>query len=112
MGTLSSRLHRGNCSAEIRFRWVGELEEWANAFDEASIIWGDVKRENNLVDKEDNIWAIDFGGGYTRRCVDKALCETREGDRQGVERIKSFLLDRERMKKNRSGSGSKDFGPI
>ena len=96
MGTLSSRLRRGDCSAETRSRWVGELEEWADAFDEASIVWGDVKRENILVDKEDNIWAIDFGGGYTRGCVDKALCETREGDRQGVDRIKSFLLDGEK----------------
>ena len=44
-----------------------------------------------LVDEDENIWVIDFGGGYTAGWVDKESCETMAGDWQGVKKIKDFL---------------------
>ena len=48
------------------------------------IIWGDAKADNFLVDSDDNLWIIDFGGSYTEGWVDEELAETEEGDWMGV----------------------------
>lgn len=51
-----------------------------------------MKSDNILVDKSDEIWMIDFGGGYTRGWVDSEIAETVEGDRQGLQKIRGRLL--------------------
>ncbi|KAL2754742.1 hypothetical protein ACRALDRAFT_211468 [Sodiomyces alcalophilus JCM 7366] len=91
MGTLSSRVRRGGCSPDTLFRWACELDACVAELHKAGLVWGDAKPENILVDGKDNIWIIDFGGGYTDGWVDKEKAETTEGDRQGVARIKAFL---------------------
>ncbi|KAK1948708.1 hypothetical protein LY78DRAFT_39560, partial [Colletotrichum sublineola] len=55
------------------------------------IIWGDVKAENVLIDREDNAWIIDFGGSYTPGWVDKEKAGTLAGDAQGLAKILDIL---------------------
>lgn len=92
MGTLSNTVHRGGCSPDTLFRWARELDVCIAELHEAGLVWGDAKPENILVDGDNNIWIIDFGGSYTDGWVDKEKSETMPGDWQGVARIKAFLL--------------------
>ncbi|CAJ2510235.1 Uu.00g061350.m01.CDS01 [Anthostomella pinea] len=93
LGTLSDRVccKDGKPTSALLSRWARELDECVAALHGADIIWGDVKPQNVLVDREDNIWATDFGGSHTVGWVDKEKRETIDGDLQGVERIKHFL---------------------
>lgn len=60
---------------------------------ENNIIWGDAKADNFMVDEDDRLWIIDFGGSYTEGWVDPELSETVEGDDMGVEKIVNALHD-------------------
>lgn len=54
---------------------------------------GQAKADNLMVDKNDDLWIIDFGGSYTAGWVDPELMETVEGDDMGVDRIVNALHD-------------------
>jgi len=60
---------------------------------ENGIVWGDAKADNFMVDKNDHLWIIDFGGSYTDGWVDPEFMETVEGDAMGVTRIVNALHD-------------------
>ncbi|KAF2754839.1 hypothetical protein EJ05DRAFT_135368 [Pseudovirgaria hyperparasitica] len=75
----------------MRQRWAGQITDVLNHLHHAGIVWGDVKPENVLIDREKNAWVIDFGGGYTEGWVEKDLAETIEGDKQGLARIQEYL---------------------
>ena len=51
----------------------------------------DGKASNIVIDKEQNAWLIDFGGGWTEGWVDEELADSVEGDNQAVVRISEFL---------------------
>lgn len=76
---------------ERRDKWISQIRQTIDKMHSAGIIWGDVKPDNILVDNNDLLWFIDFGGSYTRGWVDEDKAETVEGDRQGMERIIRFL---------------------
>jgi serine/threonine protein kinase len=57
------------------------------------IIWGDAKADNFMVDANDELWIIDFGGSYTEGWVDPDISETLEGDDMGLEKIQAALED-------------------
>ncbi|KAG5658598.1 hypothetical protein KAF25_010779 [Fusarium avenaceum] len=83
---LSTRIHPDDPDdppAEIRERWVGQLDDTLSGLHKAGIVWGDVKAENVLVDKDNNAWISDFGGGYTKGWVDKEIAGTVKGDLMG-----------------------------
>ena len=82
-----------NASLALRERWVQQLQQMINEFHMAGIIWGDAKPDNILVDLEDNLWIIDFGGSYTPGWVDEELMETVQGDLQGLSRIIDFIVN-------------------
>ena len=44
-----------------------------------------------MVDKNDELWIIDFGGSYTEGWVDAELSDTLEGDEQGLEKVQQAL---------------------
>ncbi|KAM5503168.1 hypothetical protein McaMca56_001093 [Microsporum canis] len=75
-----------------RQRWANQLTTTLNRLHNAGIIWGDAKPANVLVDFKDDLWIIDFGGGYTRGWVEKDRAGTIEGDNDGLMKIKDFLL--------------------
>ena len=60
-------------------------------------VWGDVSPNNMIIDEDENVWIIDFGGGYTEGWVEPRTGRRRRGDLQGLERIKEYLLDTKRM---------------
>lgn len=75
-----------------RRRWATELEGLIGELHAAGIVWGDAKPHNVLVDREDRLWLIDFDGSYTYGWVDEIKKETQEGDLQGIERIKEWMV--------------------
>ncbi|KAI1165847.1 hypothetical protein F5B18DRAFT_608936, partial [Nemania serpens] len=76
---------------ELKRRWASQVWATVEWLHECGIIWGDVKAENVLNDREDNAWVVDFGGSYTVDWVDKEKAGTLEGDRQGFEKIMEIL---------------------
>ncbi|TQV92393.1 hypothetical protein V2A60_007085 [Cordyceps javanica] len=79
----------------VRRAWMQQLEDGVKALHAAGIVWGDVKSENVLIDRSNNAWITDFGGGYTRGWVDKELAGTVEGDLMGVAKIRQLLFPSE-----------------
>lgn len=76
-----------------RDKWAKESERMKEVLHENGIVWGDAKADNFMVDKNDDLWIIDFGGSYTAGWVDPELMETVEGDNMGVDRIVNALHD-------------------
>ncbi|CAM1500442.1 Fc.00g096040.m01.CDS01 [Cosmosporella sp. VM-42] len=68
---LSTRVHPDEPPPAARERWVGQLDATFTALHKADIVWGDVKATNALIDRDNNAWMIDFGGGYTKSWVDR-----------------------------------------
>ncbi|KAH8907867.1 hypothetical protein BR93DRAFT_958406 [Coniochaeta sp. PMI_546] len=75
----------------IRNRWATQISESLHELHKRGLVWGDVKAENVLIDKEDNAWLTDFGPGYTEGWVDKHKVGTVEGDLQGLAKIMAML---------------------
>ena len=88
---INSGIRSGDLPPETLSRWAHELDACVAELHEAGVVWGDAKPDNILVDADDNIWIVDFGGSYTPNWVDKEKSETVEGDWQGVANIKRFL---------------------
>ncbi|TPX14831.1 uncharacterized protein E0L32_004940 [Thyridium curvatum] len=90
--TLSTNVDPDYPPASTRNRWIGQLDAALAELHKAGIVWGDVKAENVLVDREDNVWIIDFGGGYTQGWVDKQLAGTVDGDLAGMAKLREFIF--------------------
>lgn len=78
-----------------RAEWATRSEQYVKTLHENDIIWGDAKADNFIVDENDDLWIIDFGGSYTEGWVDPELSETREGDDMGLEKVVKALEDPE-----------------
>lgn len=76
---------------EVRQRWFNEVRQTVEKLHQADIVWGDVKPENIMIDRNDHAIVIDFGGGYTFGWVDKDLQETIAGDLQGLRTLEQYL---------------------
>ena len=76
---------------QLRRRWATQISRSLDKLHEGGIIWGDVKAENVLIDKDDNAWLIDFGSSYTVVWVDEEKAGTLEGDAQGLAKIMDIL---------------------
>lgn len=85
--TLQSALTWDKPSRELRERWASQVSSTVEELHKAGAVWGDVKTENVLIDKEGNAWVIDFEGGYTEGWVDKDKAGTQEGDLQGLGKL-------------------------
>lgn len=64
----------------IREQWLWEVEIVVIELYKIGIVWGDVKVENVLIDVDDYVWVIDFGGGYIEGWVDEEKVGIVEGD--------------------------------
>lgn len=67
------------------------MTETAHELHRQGIVWGDVKPDNVLIDKNLDAWVVDFGGGFDPEWVDRELAETVEGDLQGLSRMAKHL---------------------
>lgn len=76
---------------EQRKRWFEEIEGSLERLHGVGVIWGDAKPDNVLIDRDENIWLIDFGGGWSTGWVDSHLHDSIEGDKQGSRRMKKYL---------------------
>ncbi|AEO67357.1 uncharacterized protein THITE_2129274 [Thermothielavioides terrestris NRRL 8126] len=79
----------------LRQRWARQIQETVAQLHSAGLVWGDAKAENVIIDKNNDAWLIDFGGGYTEGWVDKDKAGTAEGDLQGVAKIVEHLSNEE-----------------
>ncbi|KAK4101192.1 hypothetical protein N658DRAFT_496493 [Parathielavia hyrcaniae] len=90
-GTLKDLAPWSDCTNEDRLRWSKQIHHSVECLHNASVVWGDAKPENVLVDMTGDAWLIDFGGSYTPGWVDEDKRETVEGDRQGLQKIDDWL---------------------
>jgi hypothetical protein len=89
--TLECALRHGAPIA-LRQKWAAQLSASLEILHRAGVIWGDAKPANVLVDVNDGLWIIDFGGGYTEGWVEKEKAGTVEGDEHASLKIRDFLL--------------------
>lgn len=76
----------------VRAEWVRQLERMMSTLHDAEIIWGDAKPDNILIDTDNKLRLIDFGGGHTYGWVDADKAESIEGDKQALSRMIKFVL--------------------
>ncbi|KAF2850251.1 hypothetical protein T440DRAFT_424982 [Plenodomus tracheiphilus IPT5] len=86
-----TKLLDANISATLRDEWAHKSQAYVEELHKHDIVWGDAKADNFMVDGEDELWMIDFGGSYTEGWVDAGLAETREGDHMGVGKVVKAL---------------------
>ncbi|KAL2367996.1 hypothetical protein BDBG_08155 [Blastomyces gilchristii SLH14081] len=89
--TLESAL-RSDDSFTLRQKWAGQLTATLNHLHRGGVIWGDAKAANVLIDVNNDLWVIDFGGGYSQGWVEKEKAETIDGDKEGLLKIRNFLF--------------------
>ena len=94
-GTIADRVDGPeglSLSMTLRERWYYDVENMIHILHNKGFIWGDVSPNNMITDEDENVWIIDFGGGYTEDWVNPEDMETKKGDLEGLKRIKEYLL--------------------
>ena len=91
--TPLTKLLRSSVDEEKRRVWSEKSAAYVSLLHDNGIIWGDAKADNFMVDANDELWIIDFGGSYTEGWVDPDISETLEGDDMGLEKIQAALED-------------------
>ncbi|KAI8627095.1 hypothetical protein F5Y19DRAFT_444326 [Xylariaceae sp. FL1651] len=75
-----------------REKWASQIQDTIHLLHQIGVTWGDGKAANVLIDRDtDDIWIIDFGGGWTDGWVSQELSGTVEGDLAAVKKIIEFL---------------------
>ncbi|OAL54798.1 hypothetical protein IQ07DRAFT_665206 [Pyrenochaeta sp. DS3sAY3a] len=101
MGFLLSHIERPVPLTEVlassvaewkREGWSKKSKYYVDTLHKHGIIWGDAKADNFIVDEDDELWIIDFGGSYTEGWIDPEISDTKEGDDQGLEKVQDVLL--------------------
>ncbi|KAK4098290.1 hypothetical protein N658DRAFT_509630 [Parathielavia hyrcaniae] len=72
----------------LKDRWARQIRDTVAALHEAGIVWGDVKRDDVLIDVHGDAWIVDFGGGRTEGWVDADTAGTVDG---AIGRISEFI---------------------
>ncbi|KAI9674980.1 MAG: hypothetical protein M1817_001386 [Caeruleum heppii] len=75
-----------------RKKWADQTEEIIKNLHESGIVWGDAKADNILIDSNDDVWLIDFGGVGTDGWVDREMRDSRDGDLHGLGMLRSYLM--------------------
>lgn len=93
LGTLQYVASEKQSQTHLR-RWATDLDDIIGALHRGGCIWGDAKPENVLVDHDDEVWLIDFGGGFTPGWVDEKHQSTKTGDLEALRKIQQWLADK------------------
>lgn len=88
--TLDSRVV-GGASMETRTRWMNQVEATVRRLHETSIVWGDAKADNVMVNQDGNAVVVDFGGGYTPEYIRPDLQQTVQGDLIGLDHMRDVM---------------------
>ncbi len=80
-----------NVPISRRIKWARQIEDAIQKLHDIGVVWGDAKADNVLIDRNDNTWIIDFGGGWTDNWVQVELANSVKGDLQGLKAILHFL---------------------
>jgi tRNA A-37 threonylcarbamoyl transferase component Bud32 len=88
-----TKLLKSSVPRAKRAEWSTKSEKYVKTLHDNDIIWGDAKADNFMVDKDDELWIIDFGGSYTEGWVDPEISETKEGDEMGLQKVVKALED-------------------
>jgi tRNA A-37 threonylcarbamoyl transferase component Bud32 len=86
-----TKLLKSSVPRAKRAEWSTKSEKYVKTLHDNDIVWGDAKADNFMVDKDDELWIIDFGGSYTEGWVDPEISETKEGDDMGLEKVVKAL---------------------
>lgn len=73
-------------------RWMDQVDETVNKLHEYGLVGGDVKPDNIMIDLSGDVVLVDFGGGCTFEYIDPELQETKEGDLQGLRKLRENIL--------------------
>ena len=76
-----------------RLKWADQSKEVMKILHQHGIVWGDARADNFLVDENDELWIIDFGGSYTEGWINPKILETKAGDKMAIEKIVNALVD-------------------
>lgn len=96
-----------------REKWATQIRETVAKLHDLGVVWGDVKSENVLIDKDDNAVVIDLEGGYTKGWVDADKSGKLEGDLQGLERMQDFIFnDESKLRPSADARHEDDTGAI
>ncbi|POR33089.1 Serine/threonine-protein kinase PKH1 [Tolypocladium paradoxum] len=74
-----------------REKWAAQIQDTVYQLHSAGIVWGDAKPDNVLIDRNQDAWVVDFGGGYTDGWVPKELTGTVEGDLVALRKMMAFI---------------------
>ncbi|OTA79455.1 hypothetical protein M434DRAFT_87034, partial [Hypoxylon sp. CO27-5] len=75
-----------------REKWSLQIRDTIAQLHEIGVVWGDAKTDNVLIDSEtDDIYIIDFGGGYTDGWGAERTMNTIEGNVQALKKIDDYL---------------------
>jgi serine/threonine protein kinase len=91
--TPSTKLLSSKVDEDKRAEWSKKSQQYIEALHENGIVWGDAKAEIFIVDADDELWIIDFGGSYTEGWVDPEISETVDGDNMGLGKVQAALED-------------------
>ncbi|KAK7414108.1 hypothetical protein QQX98_007051 [Neonectria punicea] len=88
--TLSCAMNM-DTTAPLREKWVLQLRHIISQLHVAGIAWGDAKPDNVLIDGNEDVWVVDFGGGYTEGWMPKEQAGTVAGDLHALEKMVGFI---------------------
>jgi len=74
-----------------RKKWASQIEDIVEKLHDIGVVWGNAKADNILIDRNNDTWIINFGGGWTEHWVDPDLADSVKGDLQGLKGILYFL---------------------
>ena len=81
----------------LRQKWASQLKQTVASFHKLGFVWGDVRADHVLIDKNENAIVINLGGGVTLGWVDFDLVGSVQGDLLGLERMMDFILNDESL---------------
>ena len=72
-------------------KWATQLQDGVRQLRSAGIVWADAKPDNVLIDENQDVWIVDFGGGYTDGWVPSEIAGTTQGDLCALRKILEFI---------------------